>query len=37
MGRASVTTQGRNVGAIRLYEDVGFRASSMQIWFHRWS
>lgn len=37
MSRVSVATQGQNVGAIRLYEDAGFRMSSIQIWFHRWS
>ncbi len=35
--RISVVTQGRNAGAIRLYETTGFRMLSIQLWFHRWS
>ena len=33
----SVVTQGRNAGAIRLYEESGFRTSAIQVWYHRWS
>jgi len=32
----SVVTQGRNVGAQRLYQRCGFATRSMEIWFHRW-
>lgn len=33
----TVVTQGRNVGAIRLYESCGFTASRVQLWYHVWS
>ena len=29
-------TQGLSVKALRMYEGVGFRASRVQVWFHRW-
>lgn len=32
----SVVTQGRNVGAQRLYQQRGFRTDSVQAWFHKW-
>ena len=32
----SVVTQGSNVAAIRLYEKAGFRAYSVQFWYHKW-
>ena len=32
----SVVTQGRNIGAQRLYERCGFLTSAMQIWYHHW-
>ncbi|HMK24096.1 MAG TPA: GNAT family N-acetyltransferase [Terriglobales bacterium] len=34
--RARVVTQGRNVGAQRLYERTGFLLSAQQLWYHRW-
>ncbi|HEX2096181.1 MAG TPA: GNAT family N-acetyltransferase [Solirubrobacterales bacterium] len=33
----TVVTQGRNVAALRLYEAAGFRVTSSQAWYHRWS
>lgn len=33
---ASVVTQGRNVGAQRLYQANGFRTRSVELWHHRW-
>jgi dTDP-4-amino-4,6-dideoxy-D-galactose acyltransferase len=35
-GRAIVITQGRNVGAQRLYQRSGFETASLQLWYHRW-
>lgn len=32
----SVPTQGRNIGAQRLYQACGFRTTSIELWFHRW-
>jgi dTDP-4-amino-4,6-dideoxy-D-galactose acyltransferase len=32
----SVTTQGRNWPAQRLYQNHGFRSAAVQIWYHRW-
>ncbi|MBL8861863.1 MAG: GNAT family N-acetyltransferase [Planctomycetes bacterium] len=34
--KATVVTQGRNVGAQRLYESIGFRTQSVQTWHHLW-
>jgi dTDP-4-amino-4,6-dideoxy-D-galactose acyltransferase len=34
--RAIVVTQGRNIGAQRLYQRCGFLTSSFQLWYHRW-
>jgi dTDP-4-amino-4,6-dideoxy-D-galactose acyltransferase len=34
--RASVVTQGENVGAIRLYERTGFQIDSVALWYHFW-
>jgi dTDP-4-amino-4,6-dideoxy-D-galactose acyltransferase len=34
--RAKVVTQGRNVGAQRLYEKVAFLIATQQLWYHRW-
>lgn len=31
-----VVTQGKNVGAQRLYQKNGFLTSSLQLWYHRW-
>jgi len=31
-----VVTQGRNVGAQRLFQRCGFRTRSVGLWFHRW-
>jgi dTDP-4-amino-4,6-dideoxy-D-galactose acyltransferase len=33
----TVVTQGRNVGAQRLYQRCGFTTRSVELWFHRWS
>jgi dTDP-4-amino-4,6-dideoxy-D-galactose acyltransferase len=33
---ASVVTQGRNIGAQRLYQACGFRTRSLELWHHRW-
>jgi dTDP-4-amino-4,6-dideoxy-D-galactose acyltransferase len=35
-GRATVTTQGRSVPALRLYESCGFSSSAVALWYHRW-
>lgn len=32
----SVVTQGRNVGAQRLYQAAGFRTRDVALWFHKW-
>jgi dTDP-4-amino-4,6-dideoxy-D-galactose acyltransferase len=32
----SVVTQGRNIGAQRLYQKCGFATRSVELWFHRW-
>jgi dTDP-4-amino-4,6-dideoxy-D-galactose acyltransferase len=37
VARVSVVTQGRNVGALRLYAACGFRPASVELWFHRWA
>jgi dTDP-4-amino-4,6-dideoxy-D-galactose acyltransferase len=34
--KVSVVTQGRNIGALKLYENCGFQTSCLQIWYHRW-
>ena len=34
--QARVVTQGRNVGAQRLYQKCGFLSASLQLWYHRW-
>jgi ribosomal protein S18 acetylase RimI-like enzyme len=34
--RATVVTQGSNMGAQRLFQKLGFRTSRMEMWFHRW-
>jgi dTDP-4-amino-4,6-dideoxy-D-galactose acyltransferase len=34
--RATVVTQARNIGALRLYQRCGFLPSSLQLWYHRW-
>jgi len=33
---ATVVTQGSNVPAIRLFEKVGFRARTVEFWYHKW-
>ena len=35
-GSVSVVTQGRNTGAVRLYERAGFVTYSIELWYHRW-
>lgn len=34
--RVSVVTQGRNQGALRLYQQCGFELARLQLWYHRW-
>ena len=34
--RVTVVTQGRNIPALRLYEGCGFRAQSVELWYHWW-
>ncbi len=34
--RVEVVTQGRNLGAQRLYQKNGFLTGSLQLWYHRW-
>lgn len=36
MAQVFVVTQGRNYGAQRLYQNVGFRTESTQLWYHKW-
>lgn len=36
LARATVVTQGANVGAQRLYQSAGFRTSALQLWHHGW-
>jgi dTDP-4-amino-4,6-dideoxy-D-galactose acyltransferase len=31
-----VVTQGRNRGALRLYQKAGFRVEDLQLWYHLW-
>ena len=31
-----VVTQGRNVGAQRLYQKAGFLTRKVELWYHRW-
>ncbi|MGB1286737.1 MAG: GNAT family N-acetyltransferase, partial [Aggregatilineales bacterium] len=31
-----VVTQGRNIGAQRLYQACGFRTANVALWYHRW-
>ena len=33
---ARVITQGRNIAAQRLYQQNGFRTSSVNLWYHKW-
>lgn len=34
--RLDVVTQGRNYGAQNLYQSVGFRTKTTQLWYHKW-
>jgi dTDP-4-amino-4,6-dideoxy-D-galactose acyltransferase len=34
--RVRVVTQGRNIGAQRLYQRHGFQTHAVQLWYHRW-
>ena len=34
--RVEVATQGRNIGAQRLYQRCGFRTASVWLWYHQW-
>ncbi|SPE31682.1 putative acetyltransferase [Acidobacteriia bacterium SbA2] len=34
--RVSVVTQGRNVGALRLYERCGFCTAGVELFYHKW-
>lgn len=36
VSRLTVVTQGRNYGAQNLYQSVGFRTESTQLWYHKW-
>ena len=36
MEEMSVVTQGRNVAALRTFEQAGFRMSSVAVWLHKW-
>lgn len=36
MARVTVVTQGRNIGAQRLYQKAGFMTQSVQLWYHKW-
>lgn len=36
LARATVVTQGRNIGAQRLYQTLGFRTQRVQTWHHLW-
>jgi ribosomal protein S18 acetylase RimI-like enzyme len=31
-----VVTQGRNRGALRLYQKAGFRLEDLKLWYHLW-
>jgi dTDP-4-amino-4,6-dideoxy-D-galactose acyltransferase len=31
-----VVTQGRNLGALKLYQRAGFRVEALQLWYHLW-
>jgi GNAT superfamily N-acetyltransferase len=31
-----VVTQGRNLGALKLYQKAGFRVEMLQLWYHLW-
>ncbi len=31
-----VVTQASNIAALRLYEETGFRLSSVKLWYHKW-
>lgn len=34
--RVNVVTQGRNYGAQNLYQSLGFRTKTTQLWYHKW-
>jgi dTDP-4-amino-4,6-dideoxy-D-galactose acyltransferase len=36
LDRVVVTTQGRNIPAVRMYERSGFASQSIELWYHRW-
>lgn len=36
MNEMSVVTQGRNVAALRTFEQGGFRVASVGVWLHKW-
>jgi dTDP-4-amino-4,6-dideoxy-D-galactose acyltransferase len=36
LARLSVVTQGRNVGAQRLYQRCGFMTAAVELYFHKW-
>jgi dTDP-4-amino-4,6-dideoxy-D-galactose acyltransferase len=36
IANVSVVTQGRNYAAQRLYQSVGFKTKTTQLWYHKW-
>ncbi len=36
LAKVTVVTQGRNVGAQRLYQRLGFTTEKLELWYHRW-
>jgi dTDP-4-amino-4,6-dideoxy-D-galactose acyltransferase len=34
--RVSVTTQGQNIAALRVYQQAGFAVSRVDLWLHKW-
>lgn len=36
LNTVSVVTQGRNIGAQRVFQQCGFRTSKVEFWFHKW-
>lgn len=36
VGLVDVVTQGRNIGAQRIYQRAGFITKSLELWYHKW-